>query len=353
MLAPLDELGKAVEEAGKLLTDQPITAVSDRDLVDFRQEMLRQDALLEKWSSKLEEAVRTTYGSEKELERMEAVWTLTEQRAAAEGAAPAILARAQSVRGEIHDLGKSVRARLDRLLAAQDRVASLRIRILAWMEAANRADAIRERQLFEIEARPIWEVLSRKQPFREFGDQLSRVFQHNVSTLPGLRARGGVRLPLGPGRLRGRGGRHRLDGEALRRPRRRRPRALRAGRGGRSPRRRRDPRRAQPHLLAPSDGPGGLHRAVDPGRAALAPPARRQGAPRGDASPALRLHGALRRHQARRRPPRILAGGAAPHPPRRHRRPRRDVPVAPEGTRPGPRRSRAPTGGRTSGSPCG
>ena len=137
MLAPLDELGKAVEEAGKLLTDQPITAVSDRDLVDFRQEMLRQDALLEKWSSKLEEAVRTTYGSRKELERMEAVWTLTEQRAAAEGAAPAILARAQSVRGEIHDLGKSVRARLDRLLAAQDRVASLRIRILAWMEAAR------------------------------------------------------------------------------------------------------------------------------------------------------------------------------------------------------------------------
>ena len=183
MLAPLDELGKAVEQAGELLTSQPITAVSDRDLVDFRQEMLRQDALLGRWSSKLEEAVRTTYGSLKELERMEAVWTLTEQRAAAEGAAPAILARAQSVRGEIHELGRGVRARLDRLLAAQDRVASLRIRILAWMEAANRADAIRERQLFEIEARPIWEVLSRKQPFRGFGDQLSRVFQHNVSTL--------------------------------------------------------------------------------------------------------------------------------------------------------------------------
>jgi small-conductance mechanosensitive channel len=183
MLAPLDELGKAVEEAGKRLTAEPITAASDRDLVDFRQDMLRQDALLEKWSSRLEEAVRTTYGAEKDLERMEAVWTLTEQGAAAAEVTGAILDRARSVRGEVQELRKSVRSRLDRLLAAQDRVASLRIRILAWLEGASRADAMRDRQLFEIESRPIWEVLSRKEPIRDFGEQLRRVYQHNVATL--------------------------------------------------------------------------------------------------------------------------------------------------------------------------
>ena len=183
MLAPLEEVGKSVERAGALLTSQPMAAVSDRDLVDFRQDMLRQDAVLAKWSSRLEESVRSTYDSEKELERMDAVWTLTEQRAAAEGATAAILERTQVVRGEIRDLRKAQRVRLDRLLAAQDRVAGLRIRILGWMGAADQADAVRERQLFEIEARPIWEVLSRKQPFKDFGEQLRRVVQHSVSAM--------------------------------------------------------------------------------------------------------------------------------------------------------------------------
>ena len=195
MLAPLDEVGKSVERAGAILTSQPMAAVSDRDLVDFRQEMLRQDAVLARWSSRLEESVRSTYGSEKELERMDAVWTLTEQRAAAEGAAAAILERTRVVRGEIRDLRKAVRVRLDRLLAAQDGVAGLRIRILGWMGAADQADAVRERQLFEIEARPIWEVLSRKQPFKDFGEQLRRVFQHNVSAVAAfLREEGGAFL---------------------------------------------------------------------------------------------------------------------------------------------------------------
>ena len=195
MLAPLEEVGKSVERAGALLTSQPMAAVSDRDLVDFRQDMLRQDAVLAKWSSRLEESVRSTYDSEKELERMDAVWTLTEQRAAAEGATAAILERTQVVRGEIRDLRKAERVRLDRLLAAQDRVAGLRIRILGWMGAADQADAVRERQLFEIEARPIWEVLSRKQPFKDFGEQLGRVVQHNVSAVAAfLREEGGAFL---------------------------------------------------------------------------------------------------------------------------------------------------------------
>ena len=123
---------------------------------------------------------------------MDAVWTLTEQKAAAAGTAAAILERTQAVRGEIRDLRKAVRVRLDRLLAAQDRVAGLRIRILGWMGAADRADAVRERQLFEIEARPIWEVLSRKEPFRDFGEQLRRVAQHNVSAVTAfMREEGG------------------------------------------------------------------------------------------------------------------------------------------------------------------
>ncbi len=183
MLAPLDELGKSVERSGALMTSQSMASVSDRDLVDFRQEMLRQDAVLARWGSRIETGVRSTYDSAKQLERMAAVWKLTEQQAVADGAGSAIVERAQGVREAIGDLQKSVRSRLERLLSAQDRVASLRIRILGWMGAADRADAVREKQLFEIESRPIWEIFSRKEPARAFGNQLERVVQHNVSAM--------------------------------------------------------------------------------------------------------------------------------------------------------------------------
>ncbi len=183
MLAPLQELGKAVERAGALMTSQPMTTVSDRDLVDFRQEMLRQDAVLARWGSRIEDDVRRTYDAAKQLEQMAAVWRLTEQQAVAEGAGSAVVERAQGVRQEIGDLQGSIRSRLDRLVSAQDRVASLRIRILGWMGAADRADAMREKQLFEIESRPVWEVFSRKQPARDFGNQLERVLQRNASAM--------------------------------------------------------------------------------------------------------------------------------------------------------------------------
>jgi small-conductance mechanosensitive channel len=51
------------------------------------------------------------------------------------------------------------------------------------MGAADKADAAREQQLFEIESRPIWEVFTRKAPGRDFGEQLKRVTQHNVSAM--------------------------------------------------------------------------------------------------------------------------------------------------------------------------
>ena len=183
MLAPLDEVAATVEKAGEQLTRQPMSLVSDRDLVDFRQEMLRQDALLDRWSSKLESAVKGTYGSQKDLERMAAVWKLTEQQARAEGAGASIVERAQQVRGDVDDLQKRVKQRLERLLSAQEKVGSLRIRIMGWLSAADKADALRERQLFEIEAKPIWAVLARKEPVRDFGEQLSRLAQHNASAL--------------------------------------------------------------------------------------------------------------------------------------------------------------------------
>jgi potassium-dependent mechanosensitive channel len=183
MLAPLDDVARIVEAAGEQLTRQPVANVSDRDLADFRQEMLRQDAQLARWSARLETAVKATYASQKDLERMAEVWRLTEKQAVAEGAGTSLVERARQVRGEIDDLQKRVKVRLEKLLAAQDRVASLRIRILGWLSAADRADAVREQQLFEIEAKPIWAVLARKEPVRDFGDQLSRILQHNASAL--------------------------------------------------------------------------------------------------------------------------------------------------------------------------
>ncbi|HET8722633.1 MAG TPA: mechanosensitive ion channel domain-containing protein [Anaeromyxobacteraceae bacterium] len=183
MLAPLEAVAATVEKAGEQLTRQPMAQVSDRDLVDFRQEMLRQDALLARWSAKLESAVKSTYASQRELQRMAEVWKLTEAQVRDEGAGDALVERAGQVRREVEDLQKQVRLRLERLLSAQERVGSLRIRIMGWLSAADRADVQREQQLFEIEARPIWAVLSRKEPVRDFGEQLSRIAQHNASAL--------------------------------------------------------------------------------------------------------------------------------------------------------------------------
>ncbi len=182
-LAPFDEAASVIEKAGAQLVSQPMERVSDRDLVDFRQEMLRQDAQLARWSGKLEDTVKATYGSRKELERMATVWRLTEEQAVAEGATPSLVERAQAVRKEIGDLEVKVRGRLDRLLAAQARVGTLRIEIVGWMGAVDKVDVAREQQLFEIEAKPIWTLFSRPEPLRDFGVQGRRLFEHNVSAM--------------------------------------------------------------------------------------------------------------------------------------------------------------------------
>jgi hypothetical protein len=99
MLAPLDDVAAAVERSGAQFARQPMGSLSDRDLVDFRQEMMRQDAQLARWSGKIEDAVKTSYGSQKELERTASVWKLTEQQLVAEGAAQAIVERARPATG--------------------------------------------------------------------------------------------------------------------------------------------------------------------------------------------------------------------------------------------------------------
>ena len=342
MLAPLDDVAEAVERAGAhFLRASRWPASPTGTSSTSGRRCSGRTPCSPGGAARLEDAVKVTYGSQKELERMAAVWKLTEQQAVADGRGRRDRRAHAAVRGEIEDLQKRVKVRLDRLLAAQDRVASLRIRILGWMGAADRADAVRERQLFEIEARPIWAVLSRKEPFRDFGEQLRRVAQHNVSAVTAFVREEGAGLPLGPGRLRGRGDRRRLGGPALRRPRRGRPGAGRPGRGAVAPRLRRHPGRAEPHLLVPSACPGGLHRALGAPRAARPPGAGPQ-APRPRAAPTpLRLRRALRRLAPRRAAPGLLASRAAPHPPRGAGRPRRGGPAAPEGRALDPR-DRAP-----------
>jgi len=192
MLAPLDDVASAVGRSGAQFDSRPVPEASDRDLADFRQEMVRQASVLTRWSGKVADAVKATYGSQKELQRMGAVWKLTEQQASAEGVAHAIVERARTVRREIEDLQKSVKARLDRLLDAQDRVATLQIRILGWMGAADRADAVREQQLFEIEAKPIWAAFSRQGRARDFGEQVGRVVQNNVASIQSFAHEAGI-----------------------------------------------------------------------------------------------------------------------------------------------------------------
>ena len=183
LLAPLDDVAKAVARAGAQFGGDHKGGLSDRDIVDLRQEVRRQDDTLARWSGKIEDQVKVAYGAQKDLARMAEVWALTARDARAADAPAELVARAEDVRREVQKLQAQTRERLDKLLAAQERVASLRIQILGWLQEADRADALREKQLFEIEARPLWHLFDRREPTRDFTQQVRRIFEHNVSAV--------------------------------------------------------------------------------------------------------------------------------------------------------------------------
>jgi small-conductance mechanosensitive channel len=164
-------------------TPERLSELADRDRFDLRQLLAGNDQALSRWEDRLEESARALHDASRELRRMEATWSLTEESARAEGAPPSLLEGAGAVRGRIRALDERARARLAETLEVQESVAALRIRIGGWIALADRTEKIREAQLFEIESVPLWRLLGRPQPVAKLVDQLHRSLQLHARSL--------------------------------------------------------------------------------------------------------------------------------------------------------------------------
>jgi small-conductance mechanosensitive channel len=165
-----------LERLGPSATPERLSEVAVRELLDLTELLARHEQALSRWEGRLEESARTLHSSSKELQYMEATWRLTDEAVRAEGAPPALLESIASLRGRIRSLDERCRGRLAETLKAQERVASLRIRIGDWTALAQRMERAREEQLFEIESVPLWSLLGRPESGAKLAAQLSRSF---------------------------------------------------------------------------------------------------------------------------------------------------------------------------------
>jgi small-conductance mechanosensitive channel len=170
---------EAAERAGTQVSRDHLERMSDRDVSDAKQELDRQDAVLARLGGKLEKAQTAVHAALADLRRMSRTWTLTLEAARTEEAPPEVLARIAEVRKDVVAAEERAKAVVASILETQERIASERIRILGWQEGVARAQAERENQIFEIEARPLWKVLGAPRA-RGLGEQLSGSFLHNV-----------------------------------------------------------------------------------------------------------------------------------------------------------------------------
>src|SRR5512132_2104103 len=72
-----------------------------QDLADVRPALQRADDTLSTWDDGLESAVRAVYENSQELQRMDAVWSLTEAQARKDGAPTPVLERLAALRASI------------------------------------------------------------------------------------------------------------------------------------------------------------------------------------------------------------------------------------------------------------
>ncbi len=122
---------------------------------------LRADQTLNGWDTALESAVRGIYNSRQTLQRMDATWAATEAEARQEQVLPALLDRITTLRASIAETSTRSRAQLDVLLATQNEVATVRVRIADGLSRVARADQLGADELFEVESVPLWKLLGR------------------------------------------------------------------------------------------------------------------------------------------------------------------------------------------------
>ncbi len=134
--------------------------ISRRDAADLRPALLRADQTLAGWDAALESAVRGIYTGRQTLQRMDATWAATEAEARLEQVPAAILERIAALRVSIAETATRSRAQLDMLLATQNEVAVVRVRIADALSNVARVDQLEAEQLFEVESVPYWKLLT-------------------------------------------------------------------------------------------------------------------------------------------------------------------------------------------------
>ncbi|MGZ6078028.1 MAG: mechanosensitive ion channel family protein [Myxococcaceae bacterium] len=135
--------------------------ISHRDIADLRPALLRADLTLASWDADLEAAVRATFANRQELQRMDLTWAATEAEARQDQVPAALLARIETLRASIGSTSTRTRTQLDALLATQDEVTTVRLRIADALANMARADRLEADQLFEVESVPLWKLLAR------------------------------------------------------------------------------------------------------------------------------------------------------------------------------------------------
>jgi small-conductance mechanosensitive channel len=159
--ARLEAAQQVVSGLEPQLAPERLARLSEREVVEVKQELQRQDAALARWDEKLEAAVRATSASKEELERIQNVWELTRDGARAEAAPAVVTERIESVLQEVREAAPRIRERLEALVRLQDQVARLRNRIADGAAGVRRTEQALSAQLFEMESAPLWKAWSR------------------------------------------------------------------------------------------------------------------------------------------------------------------------------------------------
>jgi potassium efflux system protein len=154
-----------------------------QDLADVRPALQRADDTLSTWDDGLESAVRAVYENSQELQRMDAVWSLTEAQARQDGAPTPVLERIAALRASIAATTAQARTQLGQLLATQNQVATVRMRIADALAGVAKAEALQAEQLFEVESVPFWKLLSRPTQVEKVRQQILQTLRKHATAL--------------------------------------------------------------------------------------------------------------------------------------------------------------------------
>ncbi len=157
--------------------------LSRRDVADLRPALMRADQTLAAWDEQLEATVRSAYATRQDLSRMDATWSMTEDRARQEQVPQALLERIAALRASIAATSGRTRGRLDELLAMQDQVATLRLRIGDALARAQQAEQLEAEQLFEVESVPLWKLLARPAQGEKLRQQIAQALRVHALAL--------------------------------------------------------------------------------------------------------------------------------------------------------------------------